>query len=946
MSAEIKSNIAKLDAAIKSPATPANMLDKLKAKKSELESELKKLESATKEVKKVEPKTPKKSGYKLGDMYSSDFDYDGMLEMGKKVNSSWSKKDLQKLFDSFEDVNYHTVAAPLHAAIHKSKDKKEEAENIAKFNKLVREELGEKIVEKKEVAKEKIAKEKVVSKAKAKTSKVVSEAKALLEKLRATKAQKSFNAGKTKEELERDLKREALPIGKRISAEGNTYYEYRSNRADVSTKRKPYLEDGGEIENDFPPVIFNIESKEQGKEIHKKVLDLVGGKNFSIQQKGDRDYYFANDEESFFKLTELYDKTYNQDNYPIKVGEMVKVKKYGWVMRVDKIEDDLFFLENDKRGTGNGNAGSYFKYELEKVYAEGGEISEDKLWEWVKNIDDENLLSWCGYSSKKEFENSADTNYSKRNLFESNYDDLLYAYENKSEYGFAKGGEIEDEQSFHKGDKVKKKTTGEKAEVLNLNKGGNSLMESYSVITEDGKHCYWWATDMEVCYECGGRMMERGGYIKNQYQGKTAEQVWDEWTIAQRSHFLLDHIGRAKVEEYRDKDFDKLSDTIHVELEFHVTAGQYEKGGVAYNTGRSWHQDRAMHNKAEDWEKPLSQRKMKMGGEITSDVVDAIFYSNQKNIKGGKSIINTDFGAKPYIGLEAMILDESDSPKKIAEAIFYSNEKRGVIETGYGRKDIEGLTQMIEDARKNKLETGGEVYAKGGGMTFGDNKYSVPINTIEPTKSYRFEIYTKDPITGHGGWEIKFIHVFAKTKEQAKEKLKEYPLFDTIILYDGEQEMTDAEIKKYANGYDFLNATDEDFEKGGKVTFKDKVKAIEERLKNKKVPTKYKKEYGNTYDKTEAHEAATKIAGAMVQKGKMEKGGKVDYESRCKNDSLKISNTYKKVIESDFDEKQYDDYKKLLQKKGIPKKQSDKIEQIVSTNKNYRPIDVYQFWDK
>jgi len=699
---EIKGQIKDIDEGLAefSESEKKEYGSQLLAKRKELESELKKLESATKEVKKVEPKTPKKSGYKLGDMYSSDFDYDGMLEMGKKVNTTWSKKDLQKLFDSFEDVNYHTVAAPLHAAIHKSKDKKEEAENIAKFNKLVREELGEKIVEKKEVAKIKVTKEKIVSKAKAKTSKVVSEAKELLEKLRATKAQKAFNAGKTKEELERDLKREALPIGKRISAEGNTYYEYRSNRADVSTKRKPYLEDGGEIENDFPPVIFNIESKEQGKEIHKKVLDLVGGKNFSIQQKGDRDYYFANDEESFFKLTELYDKTYKQDNYPIKVGEMVKVKKYGWVMRVDKIEDDLFFLENDKRGTRNGNAGSYSKYELEKVYAEGGEI--------------------------------------------------------------------EDEQSFHKGDKVKKKTTGEKAEVLNLNKGGNSLMESYSVITEDGKHCYWWATDMEVCYECGGRMMERGGYIKNQYQGKTAEQVWNEWTIAQRSHFLLDHVGRTKVESNRDKSFDELSESIKLDLEFHVTEGQYAKGGVAYNTGRSWHQDRAMHNKAESWEKPLSKRKMEEGGEI-EDSNNEMLQSQLKAVK----------------------------------------------------HHAEELSNIIND--------------------------NTPIEA----------------------W------VVGKIERAATD------LSDITHYLDGQKFEMGSEMKW-----------------GGRVTFKEKVEAITESLNGRKVKPKYKKEYGNTYDKKEAKQAATKIVGALVKKEKMEKGGEMSSISMTKKvkDYLKEKGIDKNTI--------------------------------------------------
>jgi hypothetical protein len=89
------------------------------------------------------------------------------------------------------------------------------------------------------------------------------------------------------------------------------------------------------------------------------------------------------------------------------------------------------------------------------------------------------------------------------------------------------------------------------------------------------------STDLsDITHYLDGAKFEDGGEIKNQYAGKTAEQVWDEWTTTQRSHFLLDHVGRAKAEEYKEKDFDKLNDTIHVELEYHVTAGQYEKGGT------------------------------------------------------------------------------------------------------------------------------------------------------------------------------------------------------------------------------------------------------------------------------------------------------------------------------------------------------------------------------
>jgi uncharacterized protein (DUF2267 family) len=50
-------------------------------------------------------------------------------------------------------------------------------------------------------------------------------------------------------DIERDAARRAKPSGKRVSKDGNTYYEYRENRIDRFTKRKryPYLELGGKL---------------------------------------------------------------------------------------------------------------------------------------------------------------------------------------------------------------------------------------------------------------------------------------------------------------------------------------------------------------------------------------------------------------------------------------------------------------------------------------------------------------------------------------------------------------------------------------------------------------------------------------------------------------------------------------------------------------------------
>ena len=59
--------------------------------------------------------------YKLGDTWSRTFDYDGMLETGTEASVKWSIEDLQLLYNSFEDVNYHKEAGHLWAAIQELK---------------------------------------------------------------------------------------------------------------------------------------------------------------------------------------------------------------------------------------------------------------------------------------------------------------------------------------------------------------------------------------------------------------------------------------------------------------------------------------------------------------------------------------------------------------------------------------------------------------------------------------------------------------------------------------------------------------------------------------------------------------------------------------------------------------------------------------------------------
>jgi len=56
-----------------------------------------------------------------------------------------------------------------------------------------------------------------------------------------------------------------------------------------------------------------------------------------------------------------------------KVGQIVRVKKHGWIMIIVAIEENMIFLENLKYG---GNVGSYFIDDLEAVKRQQMTLSE------------------------------------------------------------------------------------------------------------------------------------------------------------------------------------------------------------------------------------------------------------------------------------------------------------------------------------------------------------------------------------------------------------------------------------------------------------------------------------------------------------------------------------------------------------------------------------------
>ena len=74
----------------------------------------------------VREDTQKQRPYMLGDTWSVNFDYEGMLEWGLEINKGTPIDLLKDLLTSFEDVNYHREAKHLHLLIEAKQNEKDD----------------------------------------------------------------------------------------------------------------------------------------------------------------------------------------------------------------------------------------------------------------------------------------------------------------------------------------------------------------------------------------------------------------------------------------------------------------------------------------------------------------------------------------------------------------------------------------------------------------------------------------------------------------------------------------------------------------------------------------------------------------------------------------------------------------------------------------------------
>ena len=216
--------------------------------------------------------------------------------------------------------------------------------------------------------------------------KAVKKANAQYEKLKAFLAKnpsiektmvtygKKPNQGTRPLDVRRDASRVAKPKGKRISADGKTYYEYRANRTDSSRKRYPYLELGGKL--------FGAGSFAKGGEFGHTFNGAGKFEDGGYMAKGeDYEYYnkFGLEQSDFEQIVEvwhMHEKTPTEEvekQYNMVLDAMED--KYGEA-KIDDVVDDI-----------------HHRHGLMKImnYAKGGKTGKRLVMYFYFNANDLNI---------------------------------------------------------------------------------------------------------------------------------------------------------------------------------------------------------------------------------------------------------------------------------------------------------------------------------------------------------------------------------------------------------------------------------------------------------------------------------------------------------------------------------------------------------------------------
>jgi hypothetical protein len=289
-----------------------------------------------------------------------------------------------------------------------------------------------------------------------------------------------------------------------------------------------------------------------------------------------------------------------------------------------------------------------------------------------------------------------------------------------------------------------------------------------------------------VLAEVGGKQVvhnasfAKGGSIPNNYEGKTAEEVWSSWTLEQKNLFLEDHTAEIKrvsgnkswhKSSARNESFDNLPQYVKDSVIDHVFTGQYAKGGsipnnyegkTAEEVWSSWTLEqknlfledhtaeikRVSGNKSWHKSSARTQTYDKLPQYVKDSVLDHVFTGQYAD--GGKLSKKSFF--KKYEENEdenmhtenVVLLAENygtESDIRDAKTILAKHESIGHLPTSL-RQERDDLHDKLWSKYIQSREDGG-MMAHGGKLKIGGDDFSFLLELSDDELSKRLDLVRK-----------------------------------------------------------------------------------------------------------------------------------------------------------------------------------------------------------
>lgn len=652
---------------------------------------------------------------------------------------------------------------------------------------------------------------------------VKSEMKSLLEYIKTHKELEGIHGT----DLPRDSTRVAKIAGRRISKNGNVYYERRENRMDRLApnypKDAPLLADGGDFKVGYKGTIINDSIDYIVKQLPYKYQiknDSLGLSVFSTQDGlvslKNLLHFRYNVDSSFESSKKIGLKELN-----IPSGQVVGMLESGAYLTDPTFGN--FQTQVFKKG---GLLTAKERYFLEIKGQTGLRIDAIEKYTEDNNLSDNDVLNIVVGLGRKQLK-GADVSTAIVGKKDNSESKKLIAFVKDN-----KAMKMENGGAFN--------LAGQLNGTLNLgqNQGdlsGTSGTQYSGLVGETGAMS-------------AGEMFEKGGSIPNNYKDKSADEVWGNWNYDQKYHFLSDHREKIGFEEdlynelkrtTRPKksskgtdigfmyiDIDKIINTKYTELpkyvKFalldHVRTGQYAiGGGVGFTDKRKEYLGNLGDLEAEVWDKIGANS----GREIRGD--KALL---KKYAQGVEKIMETD-------GIGHGSFDQDDYDYFTDQNFHLFNEflvwnnyyepEMTKVEKAWRRKDFKAKSNYISDPEVITLNQ--TKRSNSGGFKVGDVVAHKTNRTIGIVRNV-FEDYKGDLRTSADGVvSIDELEIYDPKKHKdyhIAPSLKKELGITTSKKYVPHYEIASVTVKKDGKevtykGSDVLNGANE-LKKGGDIS--------------------------------------------------------------------------------------------------------------------------------